>query len=144
MVVRPRQQEELAQAIIQLLEDAPQRESMGRAARQRALTYFTVDRALSLYLESYRRLAGQAATFALPLRQHLFTDRGFALMDAARYEDAIAQFRLAINEGTHSPAVPVLFLEIAKAYNEIGMFDQAFHELAKAEALIEIMEGIPA
>lgn len=144
IVVRPRQEDELAQAIIHLLQDEELRAAMGRNARQRALSYFTVERALGLYLDSYQRLAGQPAIVKQPQRQRLYTDKGFALMEVVRYQDAIEQFRIAISEETRSPAVPVLLMEIAGAYNKMGMFDQAFHELAKAETLIEVMEEIPA
>lgn len=144
LVVKPRQPEQLAQAILRLLQDQPLRERLGRQARLRALDYFTVERALNLYLDSYRQLSGRTASIHLPARQRLFAERGFALMEIVRYSDAIDQFRRAIAESADSPAVPVLLMEIAEAYNALGQFDQALLELDKAESLMELLPSIPA
>jgi polysaccharide biosynthesis protein PelF len=53
IIVPPRSPEALAQACLNLLEDAPQRRRLGAAARMRALEYFTVDRAISAFDEIY-------------------------------------------------------------------------------------------
>lgn len=145
ILVRPRQVEELAEALLRLLADAGLRQQLGVAARLRAAQYFTVERALSLYWESYRRLAGQRRQAStVSTEQSLLIDRGYALASLAHYPEAVDQFRRAIAENPRSPATPVLLAEIAEAYNRLGLFDQAFHELAKAETLIEIMQDIPA
>jgi glycosyltransferase involved in cell wall biosynthesis len=53
LVVPPRRPAELAQACLALLRDGDRRRALGRAARQRALEYFTVDRAVSAFDEIY-------------------------------------------------------------------------------------------
>ncbi len=145
ILVRPRQPAELGEALLRLLQDADLRRQLGDAARFRATQYFTVERALSQYWDSYRRLAAQRTRVAtVSSEQSLLIDRGYALASLAHYPAAVDQFRLAIAEDPRSPAVPVLLAEIAEAYNQLGLFDHAFHELAKAETLIEVMQDIPA
>jgi glycosyltransferase involved in cell wall biosynthesis len=53
LVVPPRRPAELAQACLALLKDGDRRRNLGQAARQRALEYFTVDRAVSTFDEIY-------------------------------------------------------------------------------------------
>ncbi|HEY2284422.1 MAG TPA: GT4 family glycosyltransferase PelF, partial [Streptosporangiaceae bacterium] len=53
LVVGPRRPAELAQACLALLRDGARRRQLGAAARQRALEYFTVDRAVSAFDEIY-------------------------------------------------------------------------------------------
>lgn len=53
-LVPPRDPEQLAQAVIELLQDADRRKTMSLAARQRALTEFTVDRAARQLSEHWR------------------------------------------------------------------------------------------
>jgi len=40
-----------------------------------------------------------------------------------------------------SPAVPVLLLEMARVYNELGRGDLALNELEKARAMAVLIEG---
>ena len=56
LVVPPRSPQPLAEACLTLLQDDDRRRSMGAAARQRALEYFTVDRAISSFDEIYESL----------------------------------------------------------------------------------------
>jgi glycosyltransferase involved in cell wall biosynthesis len=53
IVVPPRNPEELAAACLALLRDHPRRHRLGTAARDRALSLFTVDRAISTFDEIY-------------------------------------------------------------------------------------------
>ena len=53
LVVPPRRPADLARACLALLRDDDRRAHLGRAARQRALEYFTVDRAVSAFDEIY-------------------------------------------------------------------------------------------
>jgi len=53
LVVPPRRPAELAEACLTLLRDDELRQRLGRAARLRALEYFTVDRAVSAFDEIY-------------------------------------------------------------------------------------------
>jgi glycosyltransferase involved in cell wall biosynthesis len=57
LVVPPRDPEAMAAACVQLLGDAEKRARLGAAARQRVLTYFTVDQAITTFGELYGALA---------------------------------------------------------------------------------------
>ncbi|MGO9217360.1 MAG: GT4 family glycosyltransferase PelF [Streptosporangiaceae bacterium] len=56
LVVPPRSPQPLAEACLSLLQDDYRRRSMGTAARQRALEFFTVARSISSYEEIYESL----------------------------------------------------------------------------------------
>jgi len=145
IVVRPRQPEQFAQALIMLLEDPLLRDSLGREARERALNYFTIERALELYFASYSRLSSrivEPAVVSIKLRrQKLFAEKGYALSEMGYWNEAIVQFRLAVNAAVDSAAVPVLLMEIARAYNKLGKFNNTFNEMEKAEAMIHFFES---
>jgi hypothetical protein len=126
MLVRPQQPEELAHSITTLLENPQIRHTLGEEARQRALNYFTIERVLGLYLDSYK--------------QRLLSEKGYALMAFGLWKEAIGQFKQAVDEVTESPAVPVIITEIAHAYNNLGEYDKAFNELEKAEALTILLQ----
>jgi len=55
---------QMAQALLRLLEDDALRESMGRAGRQRALTYFTWDRVAEDMRKRYQALSGTSVVSA--------------------------------------------------------------------------------
>jgi glycosyltransferase involved in cell wall biosynthesis len=163
ILVTPFDHEGLAEGTIKLLNNAELREEMGREGRERALNFFTLDRVLDLHLKSYIKLAvgarevpvlghqaEAAATKERPepksistvgpitrsSKQKLYAERGYALLLNGFFEDAILQFRKAISEYEHSPSTPVLILEIAHAYKQLGMIEQAANEFEKYELLL--------
>lgn len=143
LLVRPRQPQQLATALITLLENPGLRFSMGEEARQRALNRFTTERVIELYLASYRRLAAgvpQKEAAVRMYRQKLLAEKGYALLELGYIQEAVAQFRLALKEAPETYAVPVILVEIANAYNKMGRYDEAFHELEKAEAIMTIID----
>lgn len=144
MLVRPQRPEELARSITSLLENPRMRYMLGEEARQRALNYFTIERVLDLYLNSYKQLAAgpekYIAVSANVKKQVLYSEKGYALMAFGLWKDAIGQFRKAVSIASDTPAVPVILTEIAQAYNHLGEFDKAFHELEKAETLAVLIE----
>lgn len=144
LVVRPRRVEEFASALLRLLEDSSLRSSLGQDARERALNHFTIEHMLELYLNSYSRLAfpvGRPEPADVILQhQRLLIDRGYALADLGYWRQAITQFRAAIDLAADSFVVPVLLLEIAGAFNKLGKYELAFHEMEKAEILMEYGE----
>lgn len=146
MVVRPRSPEHFSRALITLLEDPSLRASMGRDARERALNYFTIERALDLYFNSYKRLAARVGGPVAQInikRQKLLAEKGYALAELGLWEDSISQFRAAVEAAADSPAVPVLLTEIARAHNNLGRYDEAFSQLDKAAATLKTA-GRPA
>jgi glycosyltransferase involved in cell wall biosynthesis len=144
LTVPPRNPEALAGAITKLLQDPKARAAMGEEARQRALTYFSISRSITLYLQSYialyERQAGRVIVARRRQRQNLFAQRAYGLAENWLWEEAIAHFRLAIEADVSSYAVPVLLAEVARAYNELGQPELAANELEKAQAFAELME----
>ena len=142
LLVTPLQHEELAQAVVTLLEDREMRESMGERAHIRALDLFTIERSVNHYAKSYRKLAmtkDQSRLAFLRRRQHLIIERGYALVELGYWREAIGQFHLAIDLLPNSSAVPVLLTEIAAAYYELGDTARADAALAKAGLLVELV-----
>lgn len=139
IVVRPRQHEQMAQALITLLENPELRQTLGEEAHKRALNLFTIERSLGLYIKSYQKLAyihEQTKTIAWTLqKQRLLASKGYALMELGYWDEAIVQFRKAIEADPNSIAVRVFLTEIAFAYNELGTIRLAKTELEQAESL---------
>lgn len=159
LLVAPRDADALAAGLVSLLEDAELRDSLGKDARERALSFFTLERVLALHLKSYiklsvfaeeREVITQAApVLALPVqdawgdrleRQRNYMERGFALLAAGFDIEAVEQFLLALREASDSPAAPILLLETASVYNRLGEYDKAFQQLEKFEALKQLIE----
>lgn len=140
IVVRPERPDEFARALMMFLENPDLRYSMGKEARERALNYFTIEKALGMYMSSYQTLAGKVEPGQLisinMKKQNLLAERGYAFMEIGFWQEAIIQFRAAVKIDPDSVAVPVLLSEIAEAYNKLGEFDFAFSELEKAEAMV--------
>jgi glycosyltransferase involved in cell wall biosynthesis len=61
LLVPPRDPERLAEALIRVLTDDALRHRLGRAARERALSMFTLERMTGLYRNAYRAVLGQEA-----------------------------------------------------------------------------------
>jgi polysaccharide biosynthesis protein PelF len=61
ILVRPGRPDDIADAILRLLDDPAQRRHLGAAARARALERFTLQTVLDAYRRSYARLAATAA-----------------------------------------------------------------------------------
>lgn len=59
LVVPPRRPDEFARACVELLTDHPRRQALGRAARERALELFDIERAVAAFDEIYRDLAAE-------------------------------------------------------------------------------------
>lgn len=145
ILVRPRKHDELAAALIKLLRDEKLRTTLAEEARNKALTYFSISKAVELYFQSYMALYERQATRPIAIsrrkRQMLYAERGYAFAEAGMWPEAISHFRLAIDVDPSSPAVPVLLTETARAYNELGLFEQAINELEKAEAVAAVLES---
>jgi len=145
IVVKPREPEEFAKAIIMLLKNPSLCASMGAEARDRALNNFTLNRVLGLHFKSYLNLAVNTTEVkAIPESSSnlkLLIEKGFALMDTGMYEDAIKMLRSVLKLAYDSPAAPVILTEIANAYNSLGQFNLALQELEKAENIEKIINS---
>jgi len=147
LLVSPRDPEQFAREAIRLLKNPELRYVMGQEARQRALSFFTLDKVLDLHLKSYIQLASKAVE-RVPAderqeelaNQKLLMEKGFALVANGFYREAISQFRAAINEKPNSPYTPVLLAEISKVYNRLGEYDMALQELDKCTAFVHMVQ----
>lgn len=172
ILVTPFDAEGLAEGTIRLLQNPELRETMGKEGKERALNFFTLDRVLELHLKSYIKLAvgakdtadlrtiAEAASAkqaigtikAFPnavagklkenAKQKLFIEKGYALLLNGFYREAIVQFRSAIAEHEDSATTPVLLLEIAFAYKQLGEHEQALNELEKYELLLQFVQQV--
>jgi glycosyltransferase involved in cell wall biosynthesis len=154
ILVKPFDAEAFAAGTIKLLRDPELREALARDGQERALNFFTLERVLELHLKSYIKLAVGAEELvpAAPAaqrpaivvrwrqRQQLYAEKGYALLLLGSYTEAIRQFRLAIKEAPASPSVPVLLLEIAYAYKQLGEEELALNELQKYELLCQVVQ----
>jgi len=143
-VVPPRSPDKLAAALVKVLRDDQLRAALSREARNRSVESFSIARLLDEYLRSYIGLHEGALRRSLSAsrsRQALFSERGLAFMDAGMWQDAVEQFRKAIDASPASAAVPVLLTEVAQAYNNMGRTDLALLELQKAEIHAEMILG---
>ena len=75
------------------------------------------------------------------LKQKGHANKGYMLLKLGLWRQAISEFQKAVAASPYSTAVPVLLLEIASAYSELGEFKMAGHELAKAEILVELSKS---
>lgn len=144
LLVEPRNQTAVAEAIMRLLRDPALRLSLAEEARERALTYFTVQRNLQLYHDTYAGLMAREAppselSAALARKRQLALDRARALQAAGRTREAIAEYRTAIDMAPTSPATPVLLLAIAELYLARGELTDSVREMERAEALAEAL-----
>jgi len=154
ILANPKDYEGLADGIVRLLQQPELRAALGDEARERALSYFTLDRVLELHLKSYIRLAvgadrpaarpaaaaAQEAAATRVARQRLFMERAFAFAAVGMHMDAVRHFRLAIMELPDSRAVPVMLAEIADCYNKLGLYDKAFLEMEKLRLMAELLD----
>lgn len=142
VVVKPRHHDELAEAILRILGDSETRIYLGEESRERALNLFTIDRMLGLYRDLYNNLAyGDNVLPISPakINQKLNTEKAFALMSMGLWQQAIRFIEMAIQDEPYSPAVPFLLIELAKVYNMMGKYDDAFVAMDKANVFSELI-----
>ncbi|MEB3101356.1 GT4 family glycosyltransferase PelF [Ferviditalea candida] len=155
ILIHPRDHEALADGLVKLLNNPELRALYGQEGRERALSHFTLERMLEQNLKSYLKLSlGSGDRLVLPAastdaaartarlrRQRLYAERAYAFMLNGLYQDAIKHFQLALLEVPGSPSAPVLLMEIAEIYNQMGDFDKAFAALDKQEILTFLLES---
>ena len=156
VLVPPQSPPDLAKAIIQLLDAPAWRQELGTQARERALSLFTLRRSLSNYLKTYiqlavravkttrRRLPASLRPMVAPtkgMKQRLYANRGYALLDNRRQDLAVGQFLQAIRAFPDSSAVPILLLEVAQIHARQGNAQMAKNELHKFALLTKMRGG---
>ncbi|WP_309120794.1 GT4 family glycosyltransferase PelF [Paenibacillus sp.] len=158
VLVQPRDPRAMADGFEKLLRNRELAVELGREARQRALSLFTLDRVLELHFKSYVKLAARAeerlpaaaasesaerpaARISVVAEQKAYMEKGYALAAHGFDQKAIALFQKALWMQPDSVLAPVLLAEIAQAFNRIGDHDRAFQELYKYEAYMELVAG---
>ncbi|WP_248927325.1 GT4 family glycosyltransferase PelF [Paenibacillus hamazuiensis] len=154
ILVNPRDFEALSEGLVKLLKNPDLRAALGQEGRERALSYFTLERVLELHWKSYVKLALGASDAALVQekedesqsresrlhRQRVLAEKAYSFMAGGQYRDAIRYFNLALMEEPGSPSSPVLLMEIAESYNQLGEFDKVFATMEKQAALAYLIE----
>ncbi len=152
IMVPPRDYDALADGIVKLLSNVELRNSLSQEARERALSHFTLDKVLELHMKTYSRMAAGTHEDA-PVRevvvsfavrrgqQRLLAERAYAFYTNGMYMDAVRHFKLAIMTAPDSPAAPALMIEVAESYNQLGMYDRAFLEMERHQALAYLVES---
>lgn len=144
LLVPPQNPEEMGTTIIRLLRDPGLRAALAKEARERALNFFTIQRQLQLYAQTYadlEKVADKARGLPASLpslvarRRWLALERAQALAATSRYQEAVHEYRLAVDLDPESPAVPLLLLRIADLHLLQLNVKQAWREMERAEAL---------
>ncbi len=145
LLVQPRNPDEMAAAVLKLLRDPALRHTLAEEARERALAYFTIQRNLDLYRQTYENLAQKMAA-VVPLsdlvarRRQLSVDRAQALVVAGQLPQAIQEYRIAADLEPEGPSTPALVLQVAELYLLTGDVDRSWREIERAEALAAALE----
>jgi polysaccharide biosynthesis protein PelF len=146
-LVTPRHPEEMATAISKLLQSVELREKLGKEARERALSFFTLDKVIDQHLKSYKLLA----QLGRPKRQQDLdpVDKENRSMESrlqeanlyyedGHYDKAIDCYKVLISETPHAPYVPILISEIAKCYYHLGKVKELENELMKLKLFLQL------
>jgi glycosyltransferase involved in cell wall biosynthesis len=147
IVVTPRNPGKLAIAISRLLLDNGLRATLSEEAKERALSLFTVKRFQELYFKSYLKLVLEGrhvstnsteivGTTVARRNQRLLLEKGLSLLEYGYLEEAIVQFKAAVQQDYESSAVPFILTKIAETYNELGSYENSFNEIKRTEAMI--------
>jgi len=124
----------LATGILMLAQDPRLRQELGEAARQRALNFFTTERTLDRYWETYLRMSGMAGSRTDPLRmrQKVALDRSQAFLRLGLKRQALGALREALAATPVGPASAALMAGIASIERELGLVDESAQHLIGA------------
>lgn len=147
ILVEPRNPEAVAAGVLQFIRNPELRIEMGQEGRERALSYFTLDKVLELHLKSYIKLATRAIDRQPSMhdpesdgiQQQLAIDKALALAAIGCRVEAIEHFRTAIKARPGSPIVPYILTQIAELYNQLGQYERAMFEMARCEYYMEAL-----
>ncbi len=124
----------LATGILMLAQDPRLRQELGEAARQRALNFFTTQRNLDRYWETYLRMSGLATSRTDPLRrrQKMALDRSQAFLRLGLKREALGALREALAATPVGPASAALMAGIASIERELGLVTESTQHLIGA------------
>lgn len=140
LLVPPQQPEMMAEALLKVLADPQMRRQMAEESYERALSQFTVDRQVELYMQSYLRLAGKLRTTRTSLPLQVYLERAEGLAALGEYESALLQLEQALVAYPDGPHAPLLLLRIAQTRLAQGHVEAAWLASEQAEALAMLLE----
>lgn len=139
LLVPPREPQLTAQEIIRLFDQPQLRVEMENESRDRALTWFSINKAVSSYFETYEQMTRFTIISAARRLQMVNSKRGMALLNIGERDLAVYYLRQAVTDDPLSPAVPVILTYIASAYFMDGKFAEAHMEMKKADLIHELI-----
>ncbi len=145
----------LAVAIIILLQDEALRQRLGSAARERALSFFTIQRATSAYASLYTAMAdrtldelaaaeARATPSHLPgatVQQLVYLQKAYALLRLGVPIAALDQFQRALGIAPEGQAAPVILSQVAALEAELGAGEAAVQHYANAWILSQVQSA---
>lgn len=136
VLVEPRNAEQMAAAILELMNDPERRAQMGAAAREQAIDKFGIPQFASDHRQSYRWIARHPRRRAYPPPRPSPHRRVSEPLDAA----AVAQAGEMVQKVAASP--PVDSLEVAALLESIGITDQIAVSRYRAADVFEVAEAV--
>jgi glycosyltransferase involved in cell wall biosynthesis len=137
---------EISKGIIKLIENPMLRIEMGEDGRNRALTYFTIDKIMDIYFKDYINLAlgdnfGKEKKYNYNVL--LILKKAYASFYGQLYNDALKYFNLALKINPKSIWAPVIHMEISKIYIIINDKKSEIKEFKKAKKKANnIIQGV--
>ncbi len=155
ITVPSREPERLAVAMIILLQDETLRQRLGAAARERALSFFTIQKATGAYESLYGALAQRTLpevavaagdeSFGYPAvppnRQLVYLQRAYALLRLGVPIAALDQFQRALDVEPGGAAAPAILSQVAALEAELGAGEAAIQHYASAWILSQVQSA---
>jgi hypothetical protein len=144
--------------MIILLQDGDLRQRLGSAARDRALSFFTIQRATDAYQSLYMGLADRAlpevaasagaavgedtlVAAGTTARQLMYLQRAYALLRLGVPIAALDQFHRALDVAPGGPAGPAILSQVAEIESELGAGAAAIQHYASAWILSQVQSA---
>lgn len=148
LVVEPRNPEQLAAAILELVNDPVRRAEMGRAAREKAMHRFSMAQFASDHLQTYLRLSGrhrssvnESARTVAPWGAHAHW-RPAPNGSGPKAIDAAGVAKVAAEVGQVATSPPVDSLEVAALLESMGITDQIASARYGAPDVFDLAEAV--
>ena len=139
LLVPARDPERLAEAIGTLARQPALRTQLGEAARERALSMFTIQRTIREFDATYRRLMGRGqAAGALRRGQKLALARAFALAGIGEVDAALVQMESVLAQDPGGIMAPVLLAQMAAWEGARGRQRRQIFHLVRARLLEDL------
>jgi glycosyltransferase involved in cell wall biosynthesis len=148
IIVPPQEPDKLAEGILSLAENRELMELYGVEGRERALNFFTLNKAKKQYYDSYLRLTSLALKDEVALEEvsindgeytvairSLYLDKAYAFYYFGFYKKAVEQFKLALREDLKAEDNKLILIKLAESYELLEEYEKAENERLKVELL---------